>query len=98
MSPEEFKEREEKRNEGFVRTFHSWKQTFYLIVTHIIHLEEKGVSEEIKEMREEHGMFGIMDIADDLTNKFEEQYRDEDWDEKDYILTTEEFIEERLKK
>lgn len=96
MSPEQYKEREEKRDLGFVNGFDSWKSTFYLILTHVQYLEERNESDEIRHTRKSEGMFGIMSLVEELTNKFEEAYKDEEWEDKDYILTTEEFTEKNL--
>ena len=75
------------------RDFQSWQETHFEIVSAIVLNIEK--SKRVKEVSETQGTGGLYELAEELTDKFEEKYKDKEWDG-EYFCIIEEFIEEEL--
>jgi hypothetical protein len=84
--------------ENFVNGFTSWTETYFLIVEFII-LERDKVDYfgEVKETHEKQGTGGLWELAVKWANEFENLYQDEEWEEKDYFETIENFCETKNK-
>ncbi len=84
---------------SFPKSKRSWAQTHYLIVEQITYIElKRKLPEGLKGLRDSQGIFGLADYCEELTDKFEEQFKDRDWStsNKDYIESVEMFVENQL--
>lgn len=82
----------EERTE-FINGFESWKETFFEIVSGINRLSHK--SELITELTKDMGHTGLYDLAEELTDEFEEINSERFWDG-EFIEEIEKFIEDKL--
>jgi hypothetical protein len=82
----------------FPNGFTSWMETHHEIVSKIaremIHVNIK--SNVIHERFKKQGTGGLYELAEELTNKFENQYKDETWEENDWFDTMSKFLNKEL--
>lgn len=82
-----------------------WAETHYMVVEAIVEAEQnprwRAISRiarvENGEEGQSSGMGALWILAYNLTNKFQEEYKNETWEEKDFHDTFEEFMNEELK-
>lgn len=79
----------------FPNGFTNWIETYYLVVetiTDSLHLS----GNKAYVIQESNGLGGLWDLAKELTDKFELQYKGKEWDG-DYFDTIDEFLDKELK-
>jgi len=70
-------------------------ETYYEIVREIEFAKDNETSNVVDEIFEAHGTGGLYELAVKLTNKFQEQYGDTEWDGEFYD-TLEQFLENEI--
>lgn len=78
----------------FPNTRTSFLQTHFLVIDFVLSNESK--LPQVVEARESGGMFEVADLCTEITQKFEEKYVGEKWEDKEYIDTLEGFIDKEL--
>lgn len=82
---------------NFINGFPSWMESFFEITSVIaIELEKnKTDSKIIAERYEVQGSCGMYELAEELTDKFENLHKGRDWDG-EWIDTIDEFVKKEL--
>ena len=83
---------------NFPNGFTSWCETHFEICANIgIALANSSpfLPDRLEKVHQEKGHGGMYELAEELTDKFEEKYKDREWDG-DFFDTIEEFIEEEF--
>ena len=82
----------------FVNGFENWHETHFEIVSAIaLSLDKDLFKSEISKIYEDQGRGGMYELARDLTNKFEEEFKGVLWGEElEYFTEIEKFIEKNL--
>lgn len=75
----------------------SFLETHYEVVAKLVLLEERGDARVVL-CRENLGIGGMYELAEDLSKKFEELHKDEDWISKDFFDEIDAFLDEEIKK
>ena len=86
-------------NKEFPNGVTSYLETYYEIVaeiTSILNSEIKPECPKIYNIYESQGRRGLYELAESLTDKFENFYCEEDFAELDYYETIDKFLEEEL--
>lgn len=81
----------------FPNGFQSWMETHYQIASSIERAVDNPTPNVATSVRDDHGLCGLWELSDNLTDLFEEKHKDQypTWD-LDYFDTMEEFIENEL--
>lgn len=83
---------------NFPNGFTSWHETHYEIVQAITLIwtqdEPYGI---VAEWHEAQGHGGLYELAKKLTDEFEQEHTDTDWDDIGYFETLESWLNEKLK-
>lgn len=92
LSPQQFKDA------PFPNGFDFWMETHHEIVSAIARNPEDAHN-KINDIEATQGTGGLYEFGKELTDKFEELHRDTNWgeEEKMYLETLEEFLEQELK-
>lgn len=92
------KETEISVGKHFSNGFKSWMETHHEIVSAICEklLDDKYAG-LVLEINDTQGQRGLYIFAEELTDKFENQYKGMDWDMNDYNVHIDSFLEEELK-
>lgn len=89
----------EEALEKFPNGFESWMETHHEIVAGITlrvqDLDRAPIG--LYDLYDKHGTGGMYELAEELTDKFEKQYKGKEWDG-EYFDVIEEFIATELKK
>ena len=81
----------------FPNGFDSWHETHFEVVTEInIQIIENRECKRISEINDEFGHGGLFDLAKELTDKFEEEYKDYDWNYGDWFEAMRDFLKKEL--
>ncbi len=85
----------------FPRGFTSWHETHFEVVAEIARIrsleeEEAPLNNKVAAREEAQGFGGLYELAEELTDKFEQENKDKTWDG-DYFDFIEEFLEKELK-
>ena len=67
------------KNKNFPNGFQSWQETHFEVVS-FINDPDNTNSPIIQEVYEENGTGGMYELAEDLTDEFEELNKDKNWD------------------
>lgn len=81
----------------FTNGFNSWAETYFEIVSAITHecRKESFESPIVEEKYESTGTGGMYELAESLTNKFEQEHKGRMWDG-EFLDEIEEFIDKEL--
>lgn len=80
----------------FPNGFTSWRETFFDVVTRITLIIDNELPSKIVHLiMEMEGRGGLYDLAESLTDEFEEIHRGRQWDG-EYVETVEMFLDDRL--
>lgn len=83
---------------NFPNGFTSWAETHYEIVQAITLIwtqdEPYGI---VAERHEAQGLGGLYELAKELTDEFEQEHKDTDWNYLGYFETLESWLNEKLK-
>lgn len=74
-----FKSKIIMENKNFVNGFQSWQETHFEVVSFINNPDNTN-SPIIQKVYEENGTGGMYELAENLTNEFEELNKDKKWD------------------
>lgn len=80
----------------FTNSFESWHETHYEIVQHLTQTLDNDESMAYKR-QEIQGHGGLYELAQELTDEFEKLYAFEEWVEKGYWETIEQFLDKKEK-
>ena len=87
-----------KAEKKFPNGFASWQETHYEVVQAITIIwtsdEPYGI---VLERQEAQGHGGLYELAEELTDEFEALHASEDWAERGYLETLENWLAEKLK-
>jgi hypothetical protein len=88
---------QDKFNKLFPNGFDNWQETHYEIVSEIsFRVHGSMINNKLDAILETQGRVGLYDLAKELTNKFENLYKGEDWIELDYFEAIDEFLRKEL--
>lgn len=79
----------------FSNTFSDWYETFYEIVSEIEsnYNDEFGYKySKVDSIVNSQGRGGLWELAKELTDKFEEEYKDETWEENEFLEEINTFL------
>lgn len=74
----------------------SFLETHYEVVAKLVLLEERGDARVVL-CRENLGIGGMYELAEDLSKKFQELHKDEDWVSNDFFDEIDAFLEDEIK-
>lgn len=81
----------------FPNGFTSWQETHFEVAAAIAaKLSEDVPAGRVAEVQENHGHGGLYELAEELTDKFEESTQGREWDG-EFFDEIEEFLENELK-
>jgi hypothetical protein len=82
----------------FPNGFTSWQETHYEVVQAITieHMADKRTG-LVAYRHEAQGHGGLYELAEELTDEFEALHEAEDWVDKGYLETLENWLDEKLK-
>lgn len=81
----------------FPNGFQSWKETYFEVVSHIAEAGNNGRN-VVTDISESEGTTGLYDLAENITDLFEEAHLGSDWDEKDFFEEVEDFCNKQFKR
>lgn len=80
----------------FPNGFQSWQETHFEIVGAVTLFVEKEYKPKITAALKASGQKGLMILCEELTDKFESQYKGEEWIDKDWYDTVDAFLATEL--
>ena len=81
---------------NFPNGFTSWYETHHEIVSSVYWHVENGKNSIAAQIQSDKGRGGLYELAKELTDQFEEEYKDETWEETDWFETLEEFLKDKI--
>ena len=84
--------------DNFPNGLTSYLETYYEVVDFITatRLGENGSCKRLEQVESSIGHGGLWELAQELTDKFEQQHKDEEWVDKDWFETINDFLEKEL--
>lgn len=97
ISPELFNEVARDYGANHLITIDSdWLETYFEIVSGIVlALENKNAHNVATKRAEQQGTGGLYELAEELTHKFQKEYKDKEWDG-EFFETIENFLQKEL--
>lgn len=83
------------KTQYFPNGFTTWIETHHEVVAEITSRLHTNYTGKVKEVAEDQGKGGLYELAEDLTNEFENLNKDREWDG-EFFEEIDEFLVEKL--
>ena len=76
----------------FIGDFEEWQETHFEVVRELLNNEDLFLDKIENSERQDKGTGGMWTLAKDIANAFQKEYKDENWEDKEWYNTLWDFI------